>query len=345
MAQRRVRLPCKQRIGPIGTLVTVALLFAFAAYRPSAAEAQEAVSVGGIVVDGGTGQPVFAILATLSGQVPILTDRAGRFRFDNVRPGTHTLSLSGVGHVPVSMTLEVRSDTTVVLEIDVAPVALDTLTVEARQVGVKGVVRDRAADVWLIDAEVIATPDFQARTDPIGRFNLGKVPSGVPVTMTVRSFGYLPETITLVPSNDTTVVFQLEEDPVAQAMIAEQMKRLDDRLSDRRYSAVPTLEREDLLKGLNGSVYDVLKYELGSAMYRHVSCVIIDERPRLAPWMYGHIHPDRIHRIEILEIPGGRRRRLLVRMYSRQFVEDMVNGRAQLVDRDLAKEFVGGECR
>jgi hypothetical protein len=252
-----------------------------------------------------------------------------------------------MGHAPLSASIVLNGDTTVVLEIDVAPIALDTLAVQARQNRVRGVVRDKAADVWLIDAEVLATPDFQARTDQIGRFDLGKVPSGVPVTITVRSFGFLPQTVTLFPSEDTTLVFEMDEDPVVQAMIARQMKRLDERLADKRYTPLPTLERGDLLKNLNrsGTLFDVLYYKLGGAIWMRVACAIIDENQIIADWKFGSLYPDLVHRVEILEIPGPRRR-LALRIYTRAFVESMVNGRVgELVDRELALRPVLGRCR
>jgi hypothetical protein len=290
---------------------------------------------------------VFAILVTLSEATPILTDSAGRFRFTNVRPGRHTLSLSGIGHAPLTTTIGLTSDTTVALTIDVVPIPLDTLAVEARQVRVRGVARDKAADIWLMDAEVVATPDFQARTDPIGRFDLDRAPSGVPLVITVRSFGFLPQTVTLVPSRDTTLVFEMEEDPVVQAMIAEQMTRLDSRLADERYEPLPTLERKDLLKSLNrsGTLFDVLYYELGSAMWRRVACAIIDENQIIADWKFGTMYPDLVHRVEILELPGSSRR-LALRIYTRAFVEAMVNGQVEeLVDREQALRPVLGRCR
>lgn len=80
-------------------------------------------------------------------------------------------------------------------------------------------------------------------------------------------------------------------------------------------------------------------------MWSRVACAIIDENQILAEWKFGMLYPDDVQRVENLELPGARRR-LALRIYTRPFVEAMVNGQVdELVDREQALHPVLGRCR
>jgi len=59
-----------------------------------ATHAQEVVvSVRGVAFDSLRGRPLAGAFVTLDGAANVASDSAGRFRFDGVRPGTHTLAV------------------------------------------------------------------------------------------------------------------------------------------------------------------------------------------------------------------------------------------------------------
>ena len=280
----------------------------------------------------------------MSSRTPVLTGQDGRFSFSQVQPGRYSLAVQAIGFAPEDLTIVVAADTTVLVALDPAPLQLDTLAVRTRDVTVRGEVREAESDVWLMGAEVFATPDLTTKTDPIGRFKLSRVPSGIPLTVRVQSFGYLPLAVTIVPQRDTTLQVVLSYDPVVQRMIAQQLERIDDRSEGRRYAPLPVLDRDELLKDLNNPLGTMLQRRLGQRMHGRIACTIIDENPIMASWRFESLLPDEVQRIEITVLPGPTRP-LMVRIYTREFIQDMVRGKGELVRKDLALGRMGAQCR
>lgn len=329
--------------GGCRTLLLLAGLVALTA-SPGTGSAQTRHTLTGRVVERGTTAGLPGVPVALTGQASRLTDEEGRFRFEDLAPGRYILTVRGIGYTPAVVPVVVSGDTAVVVELDVAPVAMDTLRARAGEVRVRGRVRDPVLDDWLIDAEVFGTPDREDVTDGVGRFDLGDVPAGVPLTVMVRSFGYLPVTVTFEPSRDTTLVFELERDPVAQRMIAVQMERVDRRSEGLRYEPLPVLDRDDLMRRHSGLILDVLKLRLGTYMYRRIACIVLDEN-LVFRWRLATLHVDRIQRVEVTDFLTLGARALMVRIYTRDFVRKMVEGRGELVERRYIVKKVNRECR
>lgn len=243
-------------------------------------------------------------------------------------------------------TLLVVDNMTVELLLDVAPVRLDSLEVRVRETTVRGVVRDKSSGVALMGVDVTASPDRRVTTDGIGRFKFGKLPSGTPFDLSVRMFAYLPVEMNVVPERDTLLIVELAEDPVVARMIAAQIAILDNRSEGRRYRTIPVLDRKELLKYLNGSIADVVKMKIGRSMHGRIRCVVIDDRPQSAitRQLYFTMLPDEFERVEILEYPGMQRA-LMVRLYTCEFVQDMVRGRANLTTREVVLSNNSSLCK
>jgi len=341
----------------------LAACFALGFSKPALA-AQGAFTVQGRIVDRQSQQSLASVSIGLAGQPTALTGSDGRFAFRRVPAGRYVLHVTGVGYAPEELTLVIFGDTTVVVELDRAPVGLDTLTVRARAVTVRGEVRDKETHIGLIDAEVSATPSQRLSTDAIGRFKLNRVPAAVPMTVSVGEFGYLPITVTIVPERDTVLRFDLEPDPVALAIIAQQKQRIAERAGEWRYRFDGVIDRPELLRSHNGPVIDVLKRILGSRLSR-VQCVVVDEKPTLfgrraptTPRIGGTrtvsvridpvlltMMPDRVEHIDMIRF-GRLNEGLMVRIYTRDFVQRMTGGAESLVDLDRVREGAHvGECR
>lgn len=330
---------CRPRTAAVLPAALIAL-----ACLARAGAAQVRFNVDGRVVVRGTVTGLAGVSVALSARLHELTDSGGSFSFPEVAPGRYTLTVRSIGYAPVDMPLEVSGDTTVVVELDVAPVPIDTLRARAEEVRVRGRVRDPLLDRWLIDADVFAAPDLEDVTDGVGRFDLGDVPAGVPLTIRVESFGYLPATVTFEPTRDTTLAFEMDRDPVAQRMIGQQLEHIDDRLEDRRYEPLPVLDRDELMQRHSGLILDVLRLRLGTYWMRRVACIVLDESP-IFQRRIATLHVDRIQRIEVIRLIGyGQVQRLGVRIYTRHFVERMVEGRAELVERHWTLKKINKEC-
>jgi hypothetical protein len=310
------------------------------ASRP--ALAQQFTVQGQIVEEGRTETPVAGATVTLADRTGVLSDAAGRFRINNVPAGRYVLSVRALGYAPAELTLIVSRDTTVRVALQVSPVEVDPLQVQARQVRLRGVVRDRVSGLWLIDAEVTAG-DHKDRADPLGRFNLGQFPSGVPVRLQVRSFGYLPVALTMTPERDTSVVVELESDPLMQRMITVQRERIDARSEGRRYGILPVLERAELIKNLDFSIAEIIQRRLGPVMSKRIACMIVDEKP--FDWRADVLLPDRVERVEFIQYPATMRRTLMVRIYTRNFVRDLIAGHSELLEKERAITRLPTQCR
>ena len=227
----------------LGGLITAAL----AVVMVDGLEAQQR-TVEGTVVERGSQAPIAGATVGLTGRPPAQTASDGRFRFRNVPEGRYLLTVQGLGWAAEEVSLVVRRDTSLVIELERAPVPLDTLTVESRTISVRGVVSDKATGFELIDVEVASPPDRSTRTDPVGRFRFKGMPSNTPIALQLREMGYLTLGIVVVASADTTIRVELENDPIVERMIDGTKQRLADRAEPRSYRGVPAITRQDLLR-------------------------------------------------------------------------------------------------
>ena len=157
-------------------LAVTAMLSALAAAVPARALAAQTVTVTGTVRADSTTPLAGALVSLDPGGKPagMRTDASGRFRFEEVPPGQHVLSVFASGQASVQRLIEVADKD---LQIDVVmhpreTQNLDTVTVIAKRTGVYGYVGDRSnlkplpgAIVHVLGAHMADTTDSAARFD------------------------------------------------------------------------------------------------------------------------------------------------------------------------------------
>ena len=305
----------------VGLLALACLLLAA---RPYAAAAQAGAAVLGRVYDAETDAAVQNAIVTLEGFGSTLTDPEGRFRFRGVGAGTYTLRVEGFSYAPYSERVDVDGDVSLEVALGSSPLPLDSLIVEAGTVDYHGRVRDPVRDFNLLDAQVIVRGRDPVWTDSHGRFDVRDLPEGLPVSITVRAVGYVSVDTTLVPDDEERHDFELERDPFAEALLAIQAKRLEERADGR--AAVgrwAEMDREEVLRYATGShsLSTMLEFEYPEHIRGRIVCTYIDEREAnlttYAPY------PEEIERIELLQFDALPDRPLMLQIFTRSFVMAM----------------------
>jgi hypothetical protein len=301
--------------------VTIAFAVLAASVLPALAQTQ--VVVQGRVFERGTATPVVGATVELDGQPSTTTSSTGAFRIEGVTPGGYSLRVEALGYSPSDVFLVIRQDTSLVVELDVAPVALDTLAVDAREIDLRGHVKERGSDLSLVRTEVHTNLNRETRTNTAGRFRLRDLPAGFPILIQIRAFGYYPLDSTVVAEQDTTLTFELVVDSLAQRMIDVEVARLEERARPFRSAIMPAITREQLLRS-RGTVLDVLQSRYSINLGR-VQCIVIDERQRYNGLdEFALILPEEVERIEVLE------RGAMLRVYTRDFIKTMLGGGIRL---------------
>jgi hypothetical protein len=313
-----------------------------AAALPHDVAAQFGVVVEGRVVESG-GAPIALASVELEGLGATLTSQDGDFRFERVATGGYTLHVVAFGHAPVSRFVVLASDTTMTIELEASAIPLDSLTVDLRAVDIEGVVRDPDNDFSLVDIVVLTDQGRSTRTDSHGRFELEGVFEGVPLQIAVRAFGYLPMDSVIDPREDGRYVFELEADPLVQAMVETQVERLAVRASPRFVAGMRNLNRDRLLRYAgSATVWDVLLFEYGERKLGRLgsrnACILIDEvQHEVGPGtraLLMHMLPEELERIEFM-FSGT-----MLRVYTREFMQQMISR-----DMPLRRPFMfGGIC-
>ena len=133
------------------------LLFVVGATLPTVAAAQQA-SISGRVVDQTTQAPVLgAEVALRTTNAKAVTDRDGRYRLDNVSPGSVTLVVRAIGYAALSRTVDVSAGGSSEVNFALSssnPIALDAIVVTAT--GEQQRSRELGNAVANIDASKIA---------------------------------------------------------------------------------------------------------------------------------------------------------------------------------------------
>jgi hypothetical protein len=290
--------------------------------------------IDGRVISTTTASPVPGATVVLPGQATVVSDSEGTFRLPSVTPGRYFLRVAALGYRDQELTVIALRDTTIVVELDPAPVQLDTLAVIARFISVRGEVSEASSGLGLIDVDVELVDIRDVRTDGLGRFRFNRVPAGPDATIVVRGFGYLPIERSFTTSRDTVLTFQLEPDPVVQKMISAQVARIEQRGHGLRSAMLTPIGRAELLRNLNATVYDLVQQRYASRTSR-IRCLLIDDvqikHSGLGIFVRGGpaealrmILPDQVERIEILD------RDRVMRVYTREFIRKMVAGGVQL---------------
>ena len=299
----------------------------------------QGVVVQGRVFQFGSTSGIANATVDLEGHGSTLTSAAGTFRFEDVDPGEYTLRVEALGYASESRVLVVGSATVgpVLVPLRIAPLPIDSLTVELRTIDIKGRVRDAARGLLLADAEILTNQVAGTQNDAHGSFKLEDVLEGVPLRVIVRPYGYLRVDTIFVPNEDENYVFEPVPDPWVENMIAEQIGKIEER-SAGRARIVPSMNREDVLRYASAgtfTLHDLLDTEYRYYMPR-VVCTLIDEEQILDSAQLGHILdttlPQEVELIEFLFLD----RLLMLRIYTREFMQEMFDRSIELRAPTLA---------
>ena len=331
LLRRRVSPGRAERIGLMAILVLATAI-------PIPVLAQGVV-VQGRVFQFGSTSGIANATVDLEGHGSTLTSAAGTFRFEDVDPGEYTLRVEALGYDPESRVLTVDSTTRPVLvPLRIAPLTVDSLTVQLRTIDIKGRVRDPEHDMLVVNAEVLTNQVAGTYTDAHGRFTLEDVLEGVPVRVVVRPFGYLRVDTTFVPDEDEDYLFEVEPDPWVEEMIAVQIAKIVERGTGVYDIGTPPITRERLLRYTGTfTLRDMLEAEYPGSTGR-VICAFVDEVKVLDPsdsaipgvdgrlgyrMMLDTTLPEELERIELMSWEPTARPPLLLRIYTREFMQKM----------------------
>jgi len=263
----------------------------------------------------------------LSGHGVSLSMTQGMFRFEGVAPGSYTLRVDAFGYNDFTTSVQVHGNVFLPIPLDPRPFELDSLTVEARTVGIDGRVRDAQRGVWVMDAQVTSDQGQREYTRSSGRFDLDGVQENVPLRVRIGAFGYLPLDTVIVPTEDSDHQFNLLPDPLMESMIGFQTERLEERVQDIVYAYGPVMNRDEI-SGFDSSrlLHLVMEAKYPSHVLQRVGCMLLDERELRQRWERTALLETPVgtlERFELLEIPGLGRQ-FMLRVYTRSFMQRMV---------------------
>ncbi len=266
------------------------------------------VTVQGRVIERGATTRIAGVNVELAGVGNTLTDRNGLFVFPRVPIGPHTLTLRALGYESRQLTLSFSSDTTLTVELDVAPVRVDSIVVKTETYTLRGTVDDQK-ERPILDADVMVGAR-RATTNLAGSFKIKGLPASVPSRLLVEAVGFLPVQLEIAAQRDTTVRFRLVEDPIGQRMLAVQIDRLVKRSAATPYSRMQ-IDRERLARSAAATLHDYL----AQMHVRMPQCLFIDdvEKPFPADMLKTYL-PDEFERIEVID------KGTMVRLYTRRYV-------------------------
>ncbi len=291
---------------------------------PAVLHAQYTVS--GVVTDASSPRTSIAgATVRMNGQPPYTTDREGGFVFNRIAPARYTLSVDVVGYRARTIDVDVRSDTALRIELEPAPVTLDSLVVRGGFVTIRGTLRDAATREPLMDAQVFMYPGSRRIGAINGSFTIRNVPRGDSVSILAEAMERLPGSVTFTAGRDTSINIDLKIDPIAQRMIAQQVVRLDRRANSIPY-AKRGMGRQDFERQPSGTIAEFLRRTLSpsavstTAPYLPISpCIFLDDQRIEADELLGQV-PDMIERVEIY---GGTRARM-IRVYTKRYVSTLM---------------------
>lgn len=320
-------LPAARGLLPWSVLLLLAIPAASTAHAQQPAPGT-ALTLRGQVVDAATEYPIAGVLLELDGSRQRVTGVDGTFEFRDTGQGRWRLTATMLGYGGWEQTLELEEDTQVLIELEARPIELDTLQVQVREMAIRGRVRDAGTGRDLHRARVHVRPDHEAEADVAGRFRIRGIRTASPVTVEVQAFGYLPQFAVVPPDLDEPLEFELEEDPIALAMIDRQVRRLEERAETHRAMTI-ALDREEALLREGWSAYDIVRGRFGLGQARGIGCLVVNEREvQEGPpdeYLQSMLATD-VERIEVHNL----NRVLMVRVYTRDFVRDMLRGDQEL---------------
>jgi len=248
---------------------------------------------------------------TLSGRPPFISNQKGQFRFEDVPAGNHTIRVQAMGYRSQDVSLTISGDTGMVVEMEVDPIRLDSLLVEAGFINLRGTVVDAATGSRIPEARVRAGRAPETFATSRGAFRVKDLPRGSSIPILVDAFKYLPVRIALITDRDTTLTIPMEADPVSVRFFEHTLNELEIRSRGVGLSRMQ-LNRRYIQMLPSRSVYQLLKWRLRRNFTS--DCVFVDEIKFPFAEVLESYQAGEVERIEIFG--GGQ----MIRVYTQEFV-------------------------
>jgi hypothetical protein len=272
--------------------------------------------VSGRVIQEGEPHGIPGATVSLGRDLVSLSGPAGAFRFPKVPGGRYTLRVEAMGYRSRAISLVIHSDTTLLVELEVQPIPIDSLLVRGGSVNVRGRVLDGVTGGSIPEAWVHTPFSAEVYTRSDGSFRLRGIPRGYPAPIDIGAYRYLPRSDTLLAHGDTTLSIALSPDSLAMKMFERAAEQMDLRARRVNLSQVQ-LSREFIERRISHSLGELIRTKTG----RRVSteCLFIDEVRQPFVEVLDTYFASEIERIEIF----GRGR--MIRIYTQDFVARNLN--------------------
>ena len=248
---------------------------------------------------------------TLSERPPFISNQRGEFRFENVSAGTHTLRVQAMGYRSQDVSIQISADTDILVEMEVDPIRLDSLLVEAGTVSIRGIVVDAATGARIPEARIQAGRAPETFATSRGAFRVKDLPRGHSIPIVVDALKYRSVRIALITERDTTLTIPMEADPVSIRLFQETLEDLEVRSRSVSLSRTQ-LNRRYIQMLPSRSVGALLQWHLRGGF--NSDCLFVDEIKYPYPEILESYKAAEVERIEIYG------RGAMIRVYTQEFV-------------------------
>jgi hypothetical protein len=276
-----------------------------------ALQAQGTTAVSGVVRDE-VGRPIGEVLVVIdpdSLSLRARTNDAGRFRITSVPAGRYEVRVVRIGYRPHSRMIDVGDrELEIAIDLQSAPIPLDTVAVRASRPGLYGLVVTRGISLAPHEPRVLRGAQVQmingphnARTDADGRFSMPQLPAGSHAVM-VSLEGYATRLmpVTVAPESGVEITVTLDSLYAEyQRWDEAQMRGISWRTRRATHPAtfIPLHEIDREAKDLR----DGLRYSqslLSRGLRIWVGCIYLNGKPRTELALQD-IDPKDVESIEV----------------------------------------------
>jgi Carboxypeptidase regulatory-like domain len=291
-------------------------------------------SVRGRVIDQSQNTAVAQATVTLGTDQRAMTDSNGEFEFRAVRPGSYPLVVEALGYrtVQTVVTLDGTHDVSGTIRLEPEPVPLDSLSVRLSRHTIRGRVVEGTTGRRVPFITIRQDDTNATTTNDAGGFLLRRVTRGVH-TLATEGFGWLPVSVRIDVASDTTLVVEVEPDPITVQRIEDAVADITER-SRSVGVALRVLGRDDIMDSKAPTPIEYLKGRgvpirncagmSGRLCIGSGAAVWIDEIPTCLDVLAAYPNES----FERIEVIGSRRS--TIRAYTRWFVERMTRQKTLL---------------
>jgi hypothetical protein len=230
-------------------------VFALSAAAPLAAQSGR-FTLRGRVVEAGQDRGIAQATVQLGDSARVITDERGEFEIRRVRPGRYSLAVEALGYRTVRTTVVVTGDATGTIEMEPDPIPLDPLAVRPARFDLRGRLRARDGGYGVPYATVRLEAGGETSSNDAGHFKLGGLPRGRHIVV-IEGYGWMPVRAAIELDSDTSVVFDLDVDPIMDRVIEQQIERLDERARGAG-TRLRVVDRQEVLRSRAATAAEIL---------------------------------------------------------------------------------------